>query len=167
MVVIAACHQDMQPPSFVRQQIDLACINCIYLTNVVRTISSCFFHAGILPPPSSSQSITHIPTPIFSPNHGLIASSMKLPLLQHAAQQTTHPIPYIALSTSLFTLYQSSRLVAYSYTSSTLKMPPNRLGSAITVAICRAWLGSMRYICASSRSALKYGSSDLILMDWM
>ncbi len=52
-----------------------------------------------------------------------------------------HSSPYMALSTSFRTWYQSALRSAYSYTSSARKMPPKRSPSAMMVAIslaCRA-----------------------------
>lgn len=63
------------------------------------------------------------------------------PISFHIAQ---HSIPYMALSTSLLTWYQSALRSANSYTSSARNTPPNRSPSAIMVAISLECRGSMR-----------------------
>ena len=56
------------------------------------------------------------------------------PLYLPSSYMTKHPIPYIALSTSLLTAYQSALLSANSYTSSARKIPWYLSLSAIMVA---------------------------------
>lgn len=52
-------------------------------------------------------------------HHEIYLSTTSRPL----NHMDVHPMPYIALSTSLLTLYQSALLSANSYTSSALKIP--------------------------------------------
>lgn len=63
-------------------------------------------------------------------------ANRKRPYIQHlpTSHMSAHPIPYIALSTSRRTLYQSALRSANSYTSSAPKMPRYRSVSAMMVA---------------------------------
>lgn len=78
------------------------------------------------PYPSSDSSITHI-----------MYNSISFQITQHS-------IPYMALSTSLLTWYQSALRSANSYTSSARNTPPKRSPSAMMVAISLECRGSMR-----------------------